>query len=197
MGAQRSTLAATIAVALVFGAGSLALAQDVDPMHPDVEPMGPLEPDGASMFTMRQVGVEEVPWPESIPGPQGSVRWQGPTDVWTMEASDPRLSGTYTLFGNGEAWPLDEAGMVLATVMSGAVRIENEDGSWTGTRMTWMGVDPADYYQVQGEGAYDGLSAVFHWVDVIVDETTDEAFFTYSGVVIPGPLPDHPDLATE
>ena len=31
-------------------------------------------------------------------------------------------------------WPLDEEGYVLATVMPGAIRIENEAGWWTGTR---------------------------------------------------------------
>ena len=198
MRAQRTTLAATIAVALMLGVGSLALAQEPDdPMRPDVEPMGPSEPDGASRFTMRQVAVEEVPWPEATTAPDGSLRGQGLTDVWTMESSDPRLNGTYTLFGNGAAWPLDEEGYNLAGVMPGAIRIENEAGWWTGTRLTWMGVDPADYYQVQGGGAYEGLTAVFHWVDVFVDEATDQGFGLYSGIVFPGALPDYPELPAE
>ena len=193
----RLAMVGAVILVLLGGLGGIALAQDVDPMRPDVEPMGPLEPDGTSMFTMRQVSVEAIPWPEAVPGPDGVVRWQGPTDAWTIESSDPRLSGTYTLFGNGEAWPLDEENGVYPTVMSGAVRIENDDGTWTGTRLTWMGVDPADYYQVRGEGTYEGLTAVFHWVDLGLDEAIDEAFRIYSGVVIPGPLPDYPELIAE
>jgi hypothetical protein len=193
MRTMRVTLAAIITVALICEVAGLALAHDVDPMRPDVEPMGPTERGGASMFTMQQVAIEEVPWPEATTAPDGSLRWQGLTDRWTIESSDPRLSGTYTLFGNGAAWPLDEEGYVLATVMPGTVRIENEEGWWTGTSLSWMGVDPAAYYQVQGGGAYEGLTAIFHWVDVIVDETTDQGWAVYSGVVVPGPLPDHPE----
>lgn len=186
----RSTVKGTVILVLLGGMTGVVSAQEV-------EPVGPLEPGGASIFTMRQVGGEEVPWPASMPGPDGSITWEGPTDVWHIESSDPRLSGTYTLFGSGQAWPLDEAGMVLATVMTGSVRIENEEGAWTGTRIAYVGPDRADQFQVRGEGAYEGLTALFHWEDVIGDEVTDEAFMTYSGVVIPGPLPDYPEPSSE
>jgi len=126
MRTPRLALAGTVTLALLGGSSGLVLAQDV-------EPIGPLEPDGPSLFTMRQVSVEEVPWPEATTRPDGSVQWQGPADAWVGESSDPRLSGTYTLYGNGQAWPVDEKGMAMATVISGSVRIENEGGTWTGT----------------------------------------------------------------
>ncbi len=189
----RLFIVGTMMSMLLGGPGGAVAAQDIEQV--DIEPAGPLEPGGASIFTMRQIGVEDVPWPGSIPGPDGSLRWEGPTDVWVIESSDPRLSGTYTLFGKGEAWPLDEEGRVLATVMSGALQVENEEGAWSGTRVSYMGVDYADYYHLEGEGVYEGLTALFH--AVAVEARGDEAFMTYSGVVVPGSLPDYPSLPAE
>ena len=79
--------------------------------------------------------------------------------VWTHEAalSDPRLSGTMTT-----VWNWDDFDAVADSAVAwGAITIENELGSWSGT---FTGVEyPTGLMDTHGwlvgEGAYDGLSA--------------------------------------
>ena len=89
----RLFIVGTVMLVLLGGPGGTVVAQDTEPVF-DIEPVGPLKPGGASLFTMRQVSVEVVPWPEATTRPDGSVQWQGPADAWVGESSDPRLSGT-------------------------------------------------------------------------------------------------------
>ena len=102
-----------------------------------------------------------------------------------MEASDPRISGTRTQVLNGRAFPVDEQAGIFAPVYSGVVRIENEDGAWAGTLDGYInGADKGrEWNRLEGEGAYEGLTAVFRWI---------EEGDAYEGVIIPGVPPNHP-----
>jgi hypothetical protein len=182
----RLSLAGMVILAMLGATGSAMLAHEEQP----VGAVGPLEPDGPSIFTLRQVGIEDEYWPPWTPRPDGSAEVPFTQDIWAVESSDPRLSGTLTRDLTGRLWPLNEDEGVHAVVMAGAVRIDNEDGTWRGTHSGHSGLDDAGFYHLQGEGTYAGLTTVFHWVEGGAREGDYESF---SGIVFPGPMPGFPD----
>jgi len=74
-------------------------------------------------------------------------------------------------------------------VYSGRVRIENEDGAWSGVVDGYhAGTYSRESIRLVGEGAYEGLTAVLRWVgapEVGADHVVD-------GVIVPGVPPDYP-----
>jgi len=116
------------------------------------------------------------------------------------EMSDPRLDGTYTLYGNTDEYTypgMEDGGYpLLATVL---VRIENDAGAWQGS-----GAEPylPDIPQPEwaiavltGEGAYEGFTAVMG--NTYVDEPCG---WEVQGLIFQGempPVPSPSDPTTE
>lgn len=105
----------------------------------------------------------------------------------SIESSDPRFAGTYTLTATWDAYP----GVSLVV---GTNRIETADGAWQQQADYWHTWDPQPGDTAQlvlvGEGAYEGLIA-------IVDETwrpdgTDIAI-RIEGFIVDGDLPPDPE----
>lgn len=105
--------------------------------------------------------------------------------VHQFEASDPRISGTWTHVMNARSFPIDDEAGTDASVWTGVVRIDNADGAWVGTFQGYSDEQGEhESYRLDGEGAYAGLTAVFGW--------TREGD-TYDGVIIPGVPPAYPE----
>ena len=101
-----------------------------------------------------------------------------------FEATDPRLSGLFTQTLSVRSFPVDMAADSWAMVWTATVRIENEEGAWAGVFDGFANeAAPREWYRLEGEGAYEGLTAVMLW------HGEDEA---YEGVVVPGAPPDYP-----
>ncbi len=101
-----------------------------------------------------------------------------------FEATDPRISGRFTQTLNMRSFPVDLAADTWAMVWSAALRIENDEGAWVGEFDGFANETyPREWYRLDGEGAYDGLTALMLW------RGEDE---TYEGVILPGAPPDYP-----
>ncbi len=106
------------------------------------------------------------------------------TGVAMFEATDPRISGLFTQSLSMRSFPIDQAADTWAMVWSSALRIENEKGAWAGVFDGFANeTHPREWYRLEGEGAYDGLTAIMLW------HGEDE---TYEGVIVPGTPPDYP-----
>ena len=158
--------------------GSAVVAQDE----------GSLDPMRASHFTgtwseqLSGVGPDQFEW-TSGPGYGESL---GNESVGVFDATDPRISGTWTQVNNLRAFPIDPAADDHATAWTGAVRIESEDGTWVGTIDGYHnGTLAREWNLLTGEGTYEGLTAIFRWI---------EEGDAYEGVIIPGVPPDYPGL---
>ena len=68
----------------------------------------------------------------------------------------------------------------------GNARIDNDEGAWVGTSISYGGQPGQEvWYVLAGEGAYEGLTAVFRWHG---DDSS------LQGVIVAGELPALPDL---
>lgn len=172
----RLSLAGTVIAVLLGGLGSAVLAQDEDS----------LDPMRASKFTgtwgevISEVPMEDWAW---MPGPPGSFESLDNETIAPFEASDPRISGTWTQVLDMRTFIIDEAADIWAPVWSGVVRIENEEGAWSGPFDGFFADSGHEWYRLEGEGAYEGLLAVLRWA---------EEGDLYEGVIIPGVPPDYP-----
>lgn len=178
----RMSLAGTVVLVLLAGLSSAVLAQATAE-----DPLDPMRP---SQFT----GSWLVDWEGEFAG----WAWTDLGDysesldnesVTPFEASDPRISGTWTQVASIRKSPIDIEADIFALVWSGVVRIENEAGAWSGTFDGYYGEDGVrELYRLDGEDAYDGLTAVLSWV---------EEGDTYDGVIIAGVPPEYPELPAE
>ncbi len=170
-----------VILALFASLSGVAVAQDeaasLDPMRP-------------SVFTLTPGDSSEGDWVPS-PGPNGSTDFLGLELVMSVESSDPRTSGTWTEAYDFRGWEApDDSGLPFSpSVTSGTVRIDNEDGDWVGSyRGFGSAVNGQEWIQLQGEGAFEGLTALIqHTWDSPADAST------YEGVIIPGVPPDYPE----
>ena len=106
------------------------------------------------------------------------------TGTFMFEATDPRLSGLFTQTMGVRSFPIDRAADTWAMVWTAAVRIENDEGAWSGVFDGFANeVQPREWYRLEGEGEYEGLTAIMLW------HGEDE---TYEGVIVPGVSPDYP-----
>jgi hypothetical protein len=108
----RLFLAGTVILALLGGLGGAALAQmdeDADAVYVTIA-AEPREADAGSV-------VRGDPLYRSREG----------VNVYDLEASDPRLTGTFSMF-----WNVDVDLDTQHGVMWGTARIENDDGTWEG-----------------------------------------------------------------
>ncbi len=105
--------------------------------------------------------------------------------TWTFD--DPRLTGAVTTVGHMDAFPQADSDEWVE-VWWGDLRVVNEDGAWSGTSSGSLdSAQPVEtrttLYQLTGEGAYEGLSALLF-------ETTTIGSEPYIfGMVFPGSLP--------
>jgi hypothetical protein len=178
----RLSLVGTVMLVLLGGLSGAVIAQ---------EEVTPTDPHGPSFFTLTKGDtLSESEW-EWSQGPDGSSEFLGLESVFTVEATDPRISGTWAEVYDFRGWEApDDSGLPFSpSIISGAVRIDNEDGAWVGTSEEFgSAFNNYEWIELQGEGAYDGLTAV-------VRSTQDFAagIETYDGVIVPGVPPDHPD----
>jgi hypothetical protein len=96
------------------------------------------------------------------------VRTEGRGDAWQMvwEVSDPRLQGTYTHHSDWDSYAVDSATGGEPGITTVTVRIENDEGTWQGSRLDIGYADGQENWDpmmtLTGGGAYEGLRAVMH-----------------------------------
>ena len=167
---RRSLIAVTV-VALVIGAASPAVGQSEEPM----DPMGANYWTGTWTRTESQSGVatEHSAYTELL----------GEVVHGVVEADDPRMAGAWTQINNVRFAPSRESDEGDVGIVNGTARIDNDAGAWVGT-FTLFGsqLGGQEWYVMEGEGAYEGLSTVFRF---------DEDGF--AGVVMSAGLPPLPD----
>jgi hypothetical protein len=172
MRTTRLFLSSVVTVVLTSGLVGAVLAQDD-------QVIGPM---GANYFTATDTPISggTFAWVEGSEYTEA----EGVTAVTDFVATDPRISGQATWTSNIRFYPYGEEGGIDPAAWASAVRIENADGSWVGTTTGYH--DPADatreWNVVDGEGAYEGLTAVFRFA----------AEAGYEGVIVPGGLPPFP-----
>ncbi len=113
---------------------------------------------------------------------------RGSASSGTMRMDDPRLSGDWEGTVNVDEFPQLDTGERVE-VQWGGLTITNDDGTWAGT---WTSTyDSAAVteteliqYELTGDGAYAGLSAVLS-----ITGGEWPAPSTIAGAVFPGPLP--------
>jgi hypothetical protein len=106
-----------------------------------------------------------------------------------VEMDDPRLAGSFTMIGNGDEFPQADTSERVE-IGWGEVRIENEDGAWSGTFATTYDSEKINetsliLYELTGEGAYEGLSALLGQTGSI----SSWPRFPVAGAIFTGPLP--------
>jgi hypothetical protein len=171
-----------IAVALSIGLAHAVVGQSEAPAS---EP--PLDRMGASYWT----GFFGEQRNEVV------KRSSGPGDPEVREirgiviATDPRITGSSIDVRTEIRYPNREPGGRDIWVATASFRIENDDGAWVGSYSRWYGpTGRNEWHVLEGEGAYDGLTAVFRLYG-------DGDF---EGVIVPGELPSVPSptaLGTE
>jgi hypothetical protein len=174
MGILRPFLIGTAILVVLTGAlGPASLAQS-DP---------PLDPLGAS-FWVAEFTDTQPPAVALEPG-DGRAEAMGVASEGILEATDPRISGRWRQVMNMWDYESREPGAPGAMVWSASARIDNDDGAWVGTFTGfWDGSNSREWNILHGEGAYEGLTAVFRWLP---EESMQE------GVIVPGDLPPLPD----
>jgi hypothetical protein len=116
-----------------------------------------------------------------------------------MQWSDPRLPSRMTFRHDQEGGPASHPdGAAMAMQMATAVRLEGRHGAWVGTDwvLAWMsGPEPEEILAeewielliLDGEGAYEGLSATF------TSRGLGGEPGPYEGFIFESDLPDWPD----
>ena len=128
----------------------------------------------------------------------------GEAQVREVEWSDPRLPSSMRLTQNLDAYFVDsdEVGVAIALVQN--VRLDGPDGAWTGTAYGLLeGTEANTYPQtvlmvLEGEGAYEGLSAMFR--TVYEEPPAEGEPADWDGYILEGemtPLPEPPEPPTE
>ena len=181
--------------ALVLAVGGLLAAQ---PRGPDIfsAPASSPSQENGLPGVSAAAGQTEAPLESQAPlasqaplDPLGASYWTGtfifspPTS--TVEASDPRISGDWLQVDNPASYS-DRAGPGRSfSVRTSSVRIENADGAWAGTYAgIYKGDSGHEWNVLEGEGAYEGLTAVFLFTS---------PGFTLEGVILPAAFPVPPD----
>ena len=171
---MKAWLIAAAIVALPLGIGSTAVGQSE----------APLDPMGANYWTGTWTYAEGGT-PTSETPMAGYTEILGSEILGEVEADDPRISGTMryvqTVHSAASRDP-DEGDVGIA---HGTVRIDNDEGAWVGTYSAFGGGPGGEeWYVLEGEGAYEGLTTIFRWQDDPV---------AYEGVIVPAPIPVLPD----
>jgi hypothetical protein len=175
-----SPVKAITAGALVFAIGGVMLIAQPFDQQPQGGAPGAQSDDG-EVYTI--VSYEVIS--ESEEGPVVYVH--------AKEASDPRLSGTWTEF-----WDCADYQRGDIEVCVGSVRVENEGGTWLGrTEGFWAAPELAPGYTVpygfhftvlEGQGDYAGLT-VLHQDTWNAEEGEAEVGVIFEGALPPVPEP--------
>ena len=167
----RSWLAGAITVALLGIAGGTVLAQGDEQAH-----------RGPFFAEFDDVSMNDAVWE---PGPGFGRLFDQQIVFEDVVATDPRLSGTWTVIQNGQG--MGEFGDPdRHGVYTGTARLENEDGAWVGEVLSFNS-EPYERLRliVEGEGAYAGWTA-------IIDQA-DQEWSGFRGVVFDFGMPPLPD----
>ena len=180
MHAGRTVLAtAVIVMALAAWGGVASAEEESDPMAP-------------AYFTLTR-----GPAPESIGGlapddldGDGFPELRGQLEVGIpVEASDPRVSGLWTIRVNADVVGVADGTVDMAVTSH---HLQNDEGGWrgTGTAISAYGSegDPtAGLTVLTGEGAYEGLS-------LVLSQTYKDGDESYWGIILPSAkVPPTPD----
>ena len=178
-----SPMAATF-VALALGLGSTALGRSEVPA----------DPMGASFWTGTGTFIEGsfTPPVEETEGPV-YAEVLGIGRRIDVAADDPRIVGTMTQVQNARLSNRPDPTEGLSFIIAGTARIDNDDGAWVGTWTSYGGdrVGGQEWYVLEGEGAYEGLTAIFAG-----DVDADSPQGPLEGVIVPFELPALPEPAT-
>jgi hypothetical protein len=176
----RVSLTGTVVLALLGGLGGAVLSED------DVDPMTP------AYFTLTR-----GPAPESIGGlapddldGDGFPELRGQLEVGIpVEASDPRVSGLWTIYVNADVVGVADGTVDMAVTSH---RLQNDEGGWsgTGTAISAYGSEgdlTTGLTVMTGERAYEGLS-------LVLSQTYKDGDESYWGIILPNakvpPMPD-------
>ena len=174
MPALRLSFAGAVTLTLSVGIAGV-VAQDES---------GATEPDGSALLSFSMPYLNRVIESPRVEFGEGRILHRGEVLEQPIDSGDPRLSGT---LGISLDWDThaDSSGIVAV----GAVHIDNEDGAWQGTSLGYSrpGWSRRHHqYNLTGEGAYEGLSAILFLID-------DGTGFAVEGIVFPGELPPIPE----
>jgi hypothetical protein len=174
---DRPTRAALLLAALVAFGGAAAVAQ-ADPLEPPEPAVSQQAVPVAGTSTL--VG-QRSPGVTTLDG--AIIRVRGNELVTVEVSSDPRVAGRAVISVNFDAYP-DPSGIPGATqVRYGEMRLENEDGAWSGHFSGSLGGSGfLQTYWLEGEGAYEGLSYV-------VTAGGSGNTWQSSGLIFPGEIP--------
>ena len=174
MKGPKPALVTTIAIGLLAGSAVGVAAQDEasDAMAP--------------AYATGTVASERVDSEGTTTYGDGFIGLDGYESAARLAASDPRLTGTASYVGNSQIF---EA--VRFDVQAGTVVLVTDDGRWVGTTtgLSSLGLH-ADTAVLQGEDAYDGLTAY-----ILLDWTSSPASF--KAAIFPGEMPAFPEMPTE
>ena len=113
-----------------------------------------------------------------------------------VEASDPRLSGTWTVRESCR-WGVRAGYEEVEELCVGSVRVENEGGTWLGRHEGYRreGIGNLDPTVLEGQGGYAGLTAVLDYVqDGVTEPYKHVAGFGY---IVAFEMPDPPEPFAE
>jgi len=175
--AIKTTTIFILAVGLLAGSAVGVTAQEEDPA-------------GAAYFT-GTIGESTVVGEPTEGVVDGVLEVRGLEREGPIETTDPRLTGSLSRVIDLDVHPVDDfAEVVLFTVQH---RIENEDGSWSGTGTGVAHGGPGapeeealdfDTVLLTGDGAYEGLSAF------LLADFAPEIGADIKGVIFPGQMPE-------
>jgi hypothetical protein len=172
-------------VALALSLGSSAVGQSDAPPGP----MSATFWTGRWTFTGGEPGIET-----SRPG---YTEVLGAIVRGDVAADDPRMVGTWTQVYNFHSAAGEGSGDGEVGISNGRVRIDSEDGAWVGTMAGYGGgrpVSPQEWYVLEGEGAFDGLTTVFRFDGD--DSSLEGVIFPSALPALPEPLPAPADPAS-
>jgi hypothetical protein len=172
----RLALVGAILAASAVGHGAPALGQSE----------APVDPMGANLWTGTWTFIEgSFIGGEDLSGPSYN-RTLGRVVSGHLTADDPRIAGTMTQVENANWSASQDPGEGDVGFASGTMRIDNDEGAWVGTWTSYFGAPPSgeEWYVLEGEGAYEGLTTVFRFHD-------DDSLF--EGVILAAELPARPE----
>ena len=179
----RLSVAGTLALALLGGLGGALLAQDEENAPATVTHV---TGEAFSDRTVNQGAYAEV---------DGGEQMRGNVFEHDIDWSDPRLPSLMRLRENVNVYSIDDDHAAWSWV--GSVRLEGDEGAWTGTEYG-LGEESAEgpltlqprMMLLSGEGAYEGLSAMLQRQHEVITTASRPVF---EGYIFAGELPPMPE----
>lgn len=177
----KNTTISVLAVGLLAGSAVGVAAQDEE---------AATEPSTPAIVTGTQLGVGAPVQEATESVVDGVIQDRGLViGGERFEADDPRLTGSVTSTANGDLRTIEGTPTFLLSIF---LRIENDEGSWSGPCDTLVIADGrADPFTClfSGDGAYDGLSAY------LVMEQPEQPPFPFQGLIFEGDPPPTPEMS--